>query len=153
MFSLTITRVFVKPQLIRRNFSNKTDVLDLIKNAGKYAQNKINNVNKFLLDPTTSPSASKHSHGEHATQIEQDLIQSHRHSHIDDNEHGHSHDHGHSHSHKTGEPQEMEDDMVDMWNENAPAGREWNGPRGMEPTRYSSKNESEWEKKGRVTDF
>jgi hypothetical protein len=41
------------------------------------------------------------------------------------------------------------DDYIEMWNPKAPAGPEHGGPRGLEPTRYGT----EWEKKGRVTDF
>lgn len=44
---------------------------------------------------------------------------------------------------------DVEDDgMVEMWNKDAPAGPEWNGPRGYEPTRYK-----DWSNKGRVSDF
>jgi hypothetical protein len=112
-------------------------------------------------------------HGDHAREIEKDLKaklvgkgHGHSHSHGDTGEHGHSHEggeHGHSHSddehahsHSHGQVQarkisieEDEDDFVEMWNPNAPAGPEHGGPRGLEPTRYKN----EWEKKGRVTDF
>lgn len=44
------------------------------------------------------------------------------------------------------EPYEPE--MVDMWNKDGPAGPEWNGPRGYEPTRHG-----DWSKNGRVSDF
>lgn len=40
------------------------------------------------------------------------------------------------------------EDMVEMWNYDAPAGPEWGGPRGGEPTKYG-----DWAKKGRVSDF
>lgn len=43
---------------------------------------------------------------------------------------------------------EDESDMVEMWNKEAVAGPEWNGPRGYEPTKYG-----DWSSKGRVTDF
>lgn len=50
------------------------------------------------------------------------------------------------------EEKEVEDDyepdLVDMWNKDAPAGPEWNGPRGLEPTRHG-----DWSKNGRVSDF
>lgn len=39
-------------------------------------------------------------------------------------------------------------EMVDAWNSDAPAGPEWRGPRGYEPTRYG-----DWSKNGRVSDF
>ena len=69
-----------------------------------------------------------------------------------DDGHGHAHGahgaHGHSHG-ATEEPDKDEDDFVEMWNESAPNGREWGGPRGKEPTRYGN----EWECKGRVSDF
>lgn len=48
-------------------------------------------------------------------------------------------------------PTEEEDpnvEMVDMWNKDAPAGPEWNGPRGYEPTRHG-----DWSRGGRVSDF
>ena len=38
-----------------------------------------------------------------------------------------------------------EEDMVEMFNEET---GEWNGPRGLEPTRYG-----DWESKGRCWDF
>ena len=41
--------------------------------------------------------------------------------------------------------QEDEEDMVEMFNEET---GEWNGPRGLEPTRYG-----DWESKGRCWDF
>lgn len=40
---------------------------------------------------------------------------------------------------------EDEEDMVEMFNEET---GEWNGPRGLEPTRYG-----DWESKGRCWDF
>jgi len=40
---------------------------------------------------------------------------------------------------------EEEEDMVDMFNDET---GEWNGPRGLEPTRYG-----DWESKGRCWDF
>lgn len=43
---------------------------------------------------------------------------------------------------------EEEKDEVEMWNPNAPAGPEWNGPRGYEPTKHG-----DWAQKGRVSDF
>lgn len=43
---------------------------------------------------------------------------------------------------------EDEPELVEMWNKDAPAGPEWNGPRGYEPTRHG-----DWAKNGRVTDF
>lgn len=45
----------------------------------------------------------------------------------------------------TGAP---EPEMVDMWNDDAPNGPEWGGPRGYEPTRHG-----DWAKGGRVSDF
>lgn len=39
-------------------------------------------------------------------------------------------------------------ELVDMWNNEAPSGPEWNGPRGYEPTRHG-----DWSQKGRVSDF
>lgn len=44
--------------------------------------------------------------------------------------------------------EEYEPEMVEMWNKDAPAGPEWNGPRGYEPTRHG-----DWAKNGRVSDF
>lgn len=44
--------------------------------------------------------------------------------------------------------QNEEIEMVEMWNKDAPAGPEWNGPRGYEPTRHG-----DWSKGGRVSDF
>lgn len=44
-------------------------------------------------------------------------------------------------------PEHEEREMVDMWKD-SPAGREWNGPREYEPTRYG-----DWACKGRVSDF
>lgn len=44
-------------------------------------------------------------------------------------------------------PEDADREMVDMWKD-SPAGREWNGPRGFEPTRYG-----DWACKGRVSDF
>lgn len=41
--------------------------------------------------------------------------------------------------------EEDEEDMVEMFNEET---GEWNGPRGLEPTRYG-----DWESKGRCWDF
>lgn len=41
-----------------------------------------------------------------------------------------------------------EEEMVEMWNMDAVAGPEWNGPRGYEPTRHG-----DWSHKGRVSDF
>lgn len=43
---------------------------------------------------------------------------------------------------------EKEREWVDMWNNDAPSGPEWGGPRGYEPTRYG-----DWTRNGRVTDF
>lgn len=54
------------------------------------------------------------------------------------------HEHSHEHSDETG-PEEESEEYVDMWNEER---GEWNGPRGLEPTRYG-----DWEKNGRCTDF
>ena len=111
-----------------------------------------------------------HSHDDHSHS-------DHGHSHSGGN-HGHSHsdhEHGHSHSDSNhGQSQrasensgskgkqanvnqlsakasleEDDDDFVEMWNPNAPAGPEHGGPRGAEPTRYNN----EWEKNGRVSDF
>lgn len=42
----------------------------------------------------------------------------------------------------------LEPEMVEVWNPDAPAGPEWKGPRGYEPTRYG-----DWARKGRVSDF
>lgn len=41
-----------------------------------------------------------------------------------------------------------EPEMVEMWNKEGPAGPEWNGPRGYEPTRHG-----DWSRNGRVSDF
>lgn len=41
-----------------------------------------------------------------------------------------------------------EDELVELWNNDAQAGPEWSGPRGYEPTRYG-----DWAKNGRVSDF
>ncbi|KAA8494501.1 Succinate dehydrogenase assembly factor 4, mitochondrial [Porphyridium purpureum] len=41
-----------------------------------------------------------------------------------------------------------EGESVEMWNDSAPAGKEWGGPHGYEPTRYG-----DWAKNGRVSDF
>lgn len=41
-----------------------------------------------------------------------------------------------------------EAEKVDMWNNDAPNGPEWGGPRGYEPTRHG-----DWAKGGRVSDF
>lgn len=43
---------------------------------------------------------------------------------------------------------EKEREWVEMWNNDAPAGPEWGGPRNYEPTRYG-----DWARNGRVTDF
>lgn len=43
---------------------------------------------------------------------------------------------------------EKEREMVEMWNEDAPAGPEWGGPRGYEPTKHG-----DWARNGRVSDF
>lgn len=51
-------------------------------------------------------------------------------------------------SEEKGEEDEYEPELVDMWNKDAPAGPEWNGPRGYEPTRHG-----DWSKNGRVSDF
>lgn len=45
---------------------------------------------------------------------------------------------------ETGDPSEQ----VELWNKDAPAGPEWRGPRGYEPTRHG-----DWSHKGRVSDF
>jgi hypothetical protein len=39
-------------------------------------------------------------------------------------------------------------ELVEMWNKNAPNGPEYGGPRGVEPTRHG-----DWAQKGRCTDF
>jgi hypothetical protein len=99
------------------------------------------------------------------TTTQKNIEKDHGHSHGVEEEHDdHAHSHSHSHSHSHGEHATIDehqqkqnqqileddpDDYVEMWNENAPAGREWNGPRGLEPTRYGN----EWEQKGRVSDF
>lgn len=52
---------------------------------------------------------------------------------------------------KSSSVDELDDDapeQVEMWNKDAPAGPEWNGPRGYEPTRHG-----DWSKNGRVSDF
>lgn len=45
-------------------------------------------------------------------------------------------------------PKELQPEMVEMWNKNAPVGPEWGGPRGQEPTKFG-----DWAKNGRVSDF
>lgn len=44
-------------------------------------------------------------------------------------------------------PAHMDREMVYMWKD-SPGGREWNGPRGYEPTRFG-----DWACNGRVSDF
>lgn len=46
------------------------------------------------------------------------------------------------------QPNQDENELVEMWNKDAPAGPEWNGPRGYEPTRHG-----DWSRNGRVSDF
>jgi hypothetical protein len=43
---------------------------------------------------------------------------------------------------------EDETEGVEMWNGSAPAGPEWGGPRGDEPTKFG-----DWARNGRVSDF
>jgi hypothetical protein len=53
---------------------------------------------------------------------------SHGDGHSHDGAHGHSHDGDHGHSHAAAKPSaaaDEDDDWVEMWNEKAPAGREW----------------------------
>jgi hypothetical protein len=48
----------------------------------------------------------------------------------------------------TAQTNEEEGPTENMWNGNAPAGPEWGGPRGDEPTKFG-----DWAKNGRVSDF
>jgi hypothetical protein len=41
-----------------------------------------------------------------------------------------------------------EETTENLWNGDAPAGPEWGGPRGEEPTKFG-----DWAKNGRVSDF
>ena len=146
----------------------KKSVLELFRSLG-VGNNKSTEVAKdpharALLGLDEQEAPHGHSHGEHATALEKDLLL--KQAQMKENDHGHSHaegDHGHSHAHgdshghshddnshnKTISIEETDDDFVEMWNPKAPAGPEHGGPRGLEPTRYGQ----EWEKKGRVSDF
>lgn len=157
-----------RPALRLMSTTNTSSMLDMFKSVGKYSEQKLKNAKALLMQDPAKEEEEKsfigHSHGEHAAALERDLLKivknqgggGHGHSH--DNGHGHSHDgeHGHSHDdehgHSHAKPAVVEDDdedFVEMWNHQAPAGSEHGGPRGKEPTRYGN----EWEKNGRVTDF